>query len=95
MRKTHGRCLNDSNGFDDLLLVHLGTWTVKISDNRSHTSFVSHSGGQVDWLLGIVFGEALDLDIKLAKTAMRLGPIDFTLPRCLLARFLGRKAKEP
>ena len=49
----------------------------------------------MNWLLGVVFGEALDLDIKLAKTAMRLEPVEFTLPRCLLARFLGRKAKEP
>lgn len=92
---TYGRCLNDSDGFNDLFLVHLRTWTIKISDNCSHTSFVSHSGGQVDRLLGIVFGEALDLDINLAKMAVGIEPIDFTLPRCLLARFLGRKAKEP
>lgn len=49
----------------------------------------------MDWLLGIVFGEALDLDIKSAKIAVTLEPMKFTLPRCLLARFLGRKAKEP
>ena len=92
---TYRRCLNDSDSFNDLLLVHLRARTVKISYNCSHASFVSHSSGQVHWLLGIVFGEALDLDITLAKLAVKYEPVGYTLPRCLLARFLGRKAKDP
>ncbi len=75
--------------------MHLCAWTVKISDDGGHASFVSHSCSQVDWLLGVVFGEALDLDLVSAKSAVVHGPIEFTLPRCLLARFLGRKAKDP
>ena len=65
--ETDGRCLNDSDSFNDLLLVHLRTRPVEISDDCSHTSFVSHSGGQVDWLFGIVFGEALNLYLILTK----------------------------
>lgn len=49
----------------------------------------------MDWLLRVVFGEALDLDIKLAKMIEIHEPIEITLPRCLLARFLGKNAKEP
>ena len=93
--QTYGRCFNDSDGFNDLLLVHLRARTVKISHNCGHASFVSHGGGQVDWLLGIVFGEALDLKTRLAVIVVIHAPIEFTLPRCLLARFLGKKAKEP
>ena len=75
--------------------MHLRTGTVKISDNCSHASFVSHRGGQMDRFLGVIFREALDLDIQLAKFAVTNEPVEPTLPRCLLARFLGRKAKEP
>ncbi len=75
--------------------MHFRTWTVKISNDRSHAGFVSHSGGQVNWFFRVVFGEALDLDIQLANFALTHGLIEITLPRCLLARFLGRKAKDP
>ena len=93
--QTYRRRLNDSDSFNNLFLVHLRTWTVKVSDDGSHASFVSHSCGQVDWLLGIVLGKALDLDIALAEINLAYEPNLFTLPRCLLARFRGRKAKEP
>ena len=49
----------------------------------------------MDGFLGVVFRKALDLDLQLAKFAVTYEPIELTLPRCLLARFLGRKAKEP
>ena len=75
--------------------MHLRTWTVKVSDDCSHTSFVPHSSGQVDRLLGVVFRKALDLDLYLANFAVTYEPIELTLPRCLLARFLGRNAKDP
>ena len=47
----------------------------------------------MDWFFRVVFGKALDLDIDLASSRYKW--IQRTLPRCLLARFLGRKAKEP
>ena len=49
----------------------------------------------MDGLLGVILRKALDLDFQLTKFAVTYEPIEFTLPRCLLARFLGRKAKEP
>lgn len=49
----------------------------------------------MDRVLGVIFREALDLDLQLAKFAVTNELIKPTLPRCLLARFLGRKAKEP
>lgn len=48
----------------------------------------------MDWLFGVVLGEALDLSIELAE-AGSVERFELTLPRCLLARFRGRKAKEP
>ena len=57
---------DDSDGFDDLLLVHFRTWAIEISDDCSHTSFVSHSSRQMDWFFGVILGKALDLHIELA-----------------------------
>ena len=56
--------LNDSDGLHDFLLMHLRARTVEIANDSGHTSFVAHCSSQVDWLLGIVLGEALDLDIR-------------------------------
>jgi len=55
----HGGSLNDADGLDDLLLVHLGTRTVKITNNVSHTGLVTHEGGQVDGLGLVILGERL------------------------------------
>lgn len=55
---TYRRSLNDGNGLDDLLLVHLGTRTVKVTDDGGHTGLVAHGGRQVDGLLGVILGEA-------------------------------------
>lgn len=67
---TYRRSLNNSDGLDNLLLVHLGTRTVKVTDNGGHTGLVAHGGGQVDGLLGVIFGEA-------AKTFSLIVPIQF------------------
>ena len=56
--KTYGRGLDDGSGLDDLLLVHLGTGTVKVTDDGSHTGLVAHGGSQVNGLLGVILGEA-------------------------------------
>jgi hypothetical protein len=57
--KTYRRGLDDGNGLDDLLLVHLGTGTVKVTDDGGHTGLVAHGGSQVDGLLGVILGEAV------------------------------------
>lgn len=56
---SYRRGLDDSAGLDNLLLVELGTGTVKVADNGGHTSLVTHGGGEVDRLLSIVLGEAV------------------------------------
>jgi hypothetical protein len=38
--------------------VHLGTGTVKVTDDGGHTGLVAHGGSQVDGLLGVILGEA-------------------------------------
>lgn len=48
---------DDGDGFDDFLLVQLGTWLINISDDMTHTSLESSEGSQMDWLLGIILGE--------------------------------------
>jgi len=57
----HGRGLDDGDGLDNLLLVHLGTGTVQVADDVGHTGLVTHEGGQVDGLGGIILGEGLSL----------------------------------
>jgi hypothetical protein len=56
--KTYRRGLDDSHGLNNLLLVHLGTGTVKVTDDGGHTGLVAHGGRQVDGLLGVILGEA-------------------------------------
>lgn len=48
---------DDGDGFDDFLLVQLGTWLINISDDMTHTSLESSEGSQVNWLLDIILGE--------------------------------------
>ena len=57
--KTYRRGLDDGSGLDNLLLVHLGTGTVKVTDDGGHTGLVAHGGSQVDGLLGVILGEAI------------------------------------
>lgn len=38
--------------------MHLGTGTVKVTDDGGHTGLVAHGGRQVDGLLGVILGEA-------------------------------------
>lgn len=57
--KTYRRGLDDGGGLDNLLLVHLGTRTVKVTDDGGHTGLVAHGGSKVDGLLGIILGEAV------------------------------------
>jgi len=55
-----GRCLDDGDGLDDFLLVGLGTGTVHHTADMGHTRLVPGEGGEMDRLLGVILGEALD-----------------------------------
>lgn len=57
----HGGSLDDGDSLEDLLLVHLGTRTLQITDDVSHTGLETHEGSQVDGLAGIILGEGLDV----------------------------------
>lgn len=46
--------LDNGNGLDDFSLVHLGSGSVKVSDDVSHTGLVTHTGGEMDGLLGVI-----------------------------------------
>jgi hypothetical protein len=53
--------IDDSNSLNNLLLVGLGARSVEVTDDGGHTGLVTHSGSQVDGLLGVILGEGLDL----------------------------------
>jgi hypothetical protein len=53
--------IDDSDSLNNLLLVGLGARSVEVTNDGGHTSLVTHSGGQVDGLLGVILGEGLDL----------------------------------
>ena len=55
-----GRGLNDGTSLDHFLLIDLGPGSVDLADDVSHAGLMSHEAGQVDWLAGVVLGEALD-----------------------------------
>jgi hypothetical protein len=53
----HGRCLKDSHGFDDLLLVELGAGVINSTDNMGHASLVGKESSKVRRLAGVIDGE--------------------------------------
>lgn len=57
----HGGSVDDGGSLDNLSLVHLGTSSVKISDNGGHTGLVTEEGGQGNGLGLVVLGEGLGL----------------------------------
>ena len=82
--KTYRRGLDDGDGLDNLLLVHLGTRTVKVTDDGGHTSLVAHGGSKVDGLLGVILGEAVakSLSTQIHKSRILPESTDLlTLPR--------------
>lgn len=52
--------LDDGNSLNDLLLVGLGSWAVKITDDGGHAGLVTHGGSEVDLLLGVILWEAVE-----------------------------------
>merc|ERR1712063_202003 len=53
--------LDDGDGFNTFLLVHLGSRLVDITDNVGHTSLVTEESGQVRSSGSIILGEGLAL----------------------------------
>jgi len=64
----HRRSLDDGGGLDDFLLVHLGSGTVKVTDDVSHTGLVTKESGEVDRCLGVILGESLCLSAVSRRT---------------------------
>lgn len=55
---SYRRSFDDCASLDDLLLVILRTGTVKVAHDGGHAGFVAHGGGEVDFLLRVILGEA-------------------------------------
>jgi hypothetical protein len=47
--------------------MHLRAGSVKIADDSGHAGFVAHGRGEMDWLLGVIFGKAVMLLGELAS----------------------------
>jgi hypothetical protein len=60
---SYRRSFDDRNGFDDLLLVQLRTWTVQVTNDGGHAGLVAHGGGEVDLGLRVILGEAVNLSM--------------------------------
>jgi len=82
--------LDDSHSLDNLLLVQLGTRTVHIAHNVSHTSFVAEECGEVAWLGGIILREAPDLtEVLPSALPWQKAKVAVTGPLKLTMRHLG------
>ena len=64
----HGGSFNHGDGFQNFLLVHLGTRAIEITNDVSHTGLETHEGSQVDGLASIVAGEGLNLSVITSGT---------------------------
>jgi hypothetical protein len=56
--RTYRRSLDDRDSLNDLFLVHLRTWAVKVPHDGGHAGLVAHSGSKVHWLLRVILGKA-------------------------------------
>jgi hypothetical protein len=81
--------------------VHLGTGTVKVTDDGGHTGLVAHGGSKVDGLLGVILGEAVEKAkyqyksfcakfFEILENYPRENTNLLTLPRWRAARLRGR-----
>jgi len=77
----HWGCLDDSDGFHNLLFVRSGSNSVDFTEDVSHASFMSHEGSQVTWLGLVVFREGLDF-AAVTSTPFPREESKGTVPRC-------------
>lgn len=75
--------------------MHLCSWSIKITHDCGHAGLVAHSCGKVDWFLRVILGKAGNVSASTQWSHDFSITNLFTLPRCLDARFRGRKASEP
>lgn len=83
--------INDGNRLNNFLLVRLRAGSVEVTNDGGHTSLVAHGGGQVDGLLGVILGEAVESidqplssrigDAKKAQKIFSSSTYDLTFPR--------------
>lgn len=64
----NGRGLDDSDSFDNFLLVEFGARTIGLANNVGHASLITHEGSHVHGLSGVILGEGLDLSTVASGT---------------------------
>lgn len=52
--------LDDSDGFDDFLLVHLRTGSIEVSDDGGHAGLIAHGCGKMDRFLWVILRKAVE-----------------------------------
>ena len=65
--RAHRWCLDDGNGLNDFLLVHLRTRPIQITDDCTHAGLIPHGRSEVNGLLRVILGERLDLSSVSAR----------------------------
>ena len=60
LRCTYRWRINNCNSLHDLLLVRLRARAVEVTDDRGHAGLVAEGGRQVDLVLLVVLGEAVE-----------------------------------
>jgi len=63
-----GGCLHNGDGLNNLTFVHFGSWPVEVTNNMGHASLVTHEGGQVHRLFGVIPREGLDFSPMASST---------------------------
>ena len=51
--------LNNCDGFDDFLLVHLRTRPIEVSDDGGHPGLVAHGCCEMNWFLWVILWKAV------------------------------------
>lgn len=90
----HWWSLDDGHSFHDLLLVHLRTRLVCLSNNVSHTSLVAKEGGEMNRLPGVILRESLDLSTMTLAPLLGVEAHGTMTGRRKLTMRLQRRAKQ-
>ena len=67
----HRRSFEDSNSFNNLLLMSLRTRTIQSTNNMSHTSFVTHESSKMRLLSSIILRETTDVTTMMSTSLTR------------------------
>ncbi len=69
-----GRAFNDSDCFQNLLLVYLGARAIGLTDDVGHTRFEAQETSEMNGLGRVVLGEGLDLAAVASRTLLGVEP---------------------